>query len=471
MEEVQTSVADSLKYSKKDFSHPKYKLYNIYPLSGSQTLNGVNTGGDEIMFQLPVKVFNLSKSFINYTFVQSGLTSVNDTTFYNHKTPLAGIRQIQLYTQYGVYLCDIYNVNKFLNVAFFAETSINEFKSNDYENFNAISKYGMYCSTSYADGTTITQGNYSQRITTDNTGAIQAPAAGAYAVPQIERQYLDNGVRNAGAPGSAITVNIQFPMKYIVDSIFSVDKDLYFGEILQLRIVTDSINNVCFQANYNDISTNMIAITRNLNYSNLSFYLAVEQDLNIANQIISKVNTEGLQIAIPYVYSYKLSLPQATNHTISLRFNRAHGKKLRRIYHAPNHTTDANVYAYCRDNLGGLNSVSTVYTLLNNERLQEYNADCTKAQDYMTLRNKLSGTTYINLDNYQNNWFWVDDFTTENSLASREAHDINLSSGIPLDSEQKWDIYMTTANRAFAHYDFAVTEKEVSIKPGSIIVS
>lgn len=474
-------VSDQLKFRSKEYSHPKYKLSQLYPLSGSQTQTINAAGSQEIIFQLPVKCMNLSKSVLSYTMRPADYAGDDgDNVFFTHKSPLTAIRQIQLYTQGGVYLCDLYNVNKYLNVVYFAETDKETFSTNEIRNNTSISNYGIYAHQNGrpAPIATIPLGsyNYSSRVVTNAAGAVQAvDAVGTTAVGQFERIYFEPGTLSPAdpqpdPPTPDPVINIQFPMKYLYNTIFDIDKDMFFGEVLQLRIVFDGRDATYFQAEATNDATNAEACSQDINVTNIAFYTAVEQDQNIVNSIVKKFNTEGITIPIPYVYTYKTNL-SSTSQSLSLRFNKAHGKKLRRIYHAPFHNVENSVTAYMRDNIGGAKTVSNFYTLLNNDRLQEFNVDCSKAQDYMLLNHKLKNSTFVGVDSYQYVWFWVDDFTSEKPLSSPESKDIFLSSGIDLSAEQKWDIYMTTANnRALNHYNFAITEKELLIRPGAIQV-
>lgn len=462
--ETQTVVSEELKYTKKDFSHPKYKLHSLYPLSGLQTTTLNAAGGSEIIFQLPVKVMNLSESILSFSYVPAG-NSVAGVHF-SHLSPLSLIRQIQLYTQSGVYLADVYYVNKYLNTVFYPETKYTDFSTNENVNDTSQNNYGIYTFPSNLLGASKDTRKYASRAVTNAAGALQAiNYAGVTSVDYKERMYFD------AQDAAGFSINVQFPMKYLYNTIFSLNKDLYFGEVLQLRIVFDGRDSSYFEATAaTDLSTGYAVESKDINVSNISFYCAIEQDLNVANQIISKINTTGLSIPIPYVYSYKTNL-SSTSQSLSLRFNRAHGKKLRRIYHAPFHNTETGVYSYMKDNLSGSKTVSSFYTLLNNDRLQEFNVNCVLAQDYMLLKSKLKGSCYINTDTYQYTWFWCDDFTSEQPLCDKESQDIMMSSGIDLSSEQKWDIYMTMNNaRNINHYNFAITEKELLLKPGQITV-
>lgn len=468
---MESIVSQELSNKSKMYSHPKYKLTQLYPIT-SANQNAIITaaGGTEITFQLPVKVMNLGRSYLNLTLTPTagGAALANIL----HASPLSFLRQIQLFTQAGVYLTDLYYANQYMNTVYFPETSHDEFATNEILTSTSVNTHSTLAQMSGFIGTTV-NADYAKRISTTNAGVLAATGNDDVAISYSERKYF----HAVTAANSATPVmKIKIPMSYIKNTILSMNRDMYFGEVLNLRFVTESYNSVGFVSTVAagptvpDVTVGAAALAGNITLGDVTFFCAIEQDLNIAQQIINEVNTAGINISIPYVYSFRTTNTASASQTISLRFNRSHGKKLRRIYHAPSHDNESGIYCYLRENKGGAKTVASLYTLLNNDRLQEFNIDCTKAEDYMTLKQKLKNSVYLNVDTYQQGWFWVDDFTSEEPLHSSASQDIKLSSGIDLTSEQKWDIYMTTQNRALTHYSFAITEKTLTIRPGSTTV-
>ncbi len=66
MAEERSVIAPSLVYSDGVSSHPQYKLARLVPLSGSQTLTITPSATQEVLFELPTNVMNLSKSFLTF---------------------------------------------------------------------------------------------------------------------------------------------------------------------------------------------------------------------------------------------------------------------------------------------------------------------------------------------------------------------------------------------------------------------
>lgn len=468
-------VSDSLKFGSKEYSHPKYKLAQLYPLNGQPT-GAVTTGGDEVIFQFPVKVFNLAQSILEMTITP--LAPGADSHNIAYKRPLTPVRQIQLYTQGGVYLCDLYNVNKYLDTVYYPETSLEDFLCNEITTavagVKSIGTHRNNVITSLAAAVGINPDKIVIPANGQGANNMQADPTISYTEKLYYQPSSDNNIANP-------ILNISFPMGSLYNTIFSVNKDIFIGEIINMRIVFESVNDVFYKYTADTagaISSAIASVAAATSYtiSNIYFYLAVEQDLNIANTIMSKVLNGGMVLPIPYVYTYRQTLIGGQDQTITLRFNRAHGKKLRKIYHVPYDGHATTVYNYNRDNTAGALAVQYYYTLLNNDRLQDFNINCTQYKDWQLHQKKLEKSSIQSVQEYQSNWFHVEDFTSEKPLWSQESKDVSFSSGISLDSEQKWDIYMymndgrAAPAAGFLHYDFAITEKELSISPGAIKV-
>ncbi len=64
-------VNNEIDYKVRSYSYPKYKFSRVLPLSGSTTLAVGATSQQEVQFELPKKVFNLSKSLLEYNHPRS----------------------------------------------------------------------------------------------------------------------------------------------------------------------------------------------------------------------------------------------------------------------------------------------------------------------------------------------------------------------------------------------------------------
>src|SRR2546423_10364190 len=107
-----TEVADQIDYKKETFFHPTYRMNKILPQSGSQTFTLTAAGGNETILEIPVKAFNLYRSYFEFIVVPTaGLAALG-----TYKDVITSIRQLQLYTKSSVYLLDINEVGNYSKI-------------------------------------------------------------------------------------------------------------------------------------------------------------------------------------------------------------------------------------------------------------------------------------------------------------------------------------------------------------------
>lgn len=445
-------IASELDYHQYNYSYPIYKHSKILPLAGSQTVNVTNAGGAESLFEIPSKVINLSHSFLsfNITPVSSGGGNFNWT----YADLIGNIRQIQLYTRGGLFLCDINNFDNFTKCLVKAEVSLDEFLSFDKSDVANGYLEGIRANND------LVSANGSKRYNNENAN-----------VNYIENKYTYVGTVAAATP----IILFKIPLSLFVDTIFSLDRDLFFDEVIVMRIVWNAPSKyMWFGTSASNPTTGAAIYAGGVTITALTLFTAIETNQDIVNGLRAKKNSaEGINVLMPYVYSNKINLT-GTQQSISLRYNRAHGMKLLKVFHQPINNTESVNTAYDADNTvdGGLNrKISSFYTLLNNVRLQEFNVDCYADEDSMLLRNVLEGSMIVSKNMYQYNWFWCDDFSGSPS----KLHKINpvdfdnCIKGLDLSTEQKWDIFLTVKDGAqLNHYTFAVTQRLLNVGPNGI---
>jgi len=236
----------------------------------------------------------------------------------------------------------------------------------------------------------------------------------------------------------------------------------------------------------------------------------------------SRILTGGMSVLIPYVYQYKTNISNASSQTVTLRFNRGNGSRLKKIYHSVfnnNETVSTGLVTtagnqrviptgYDNDNraviYGGWNGannnagnvtnrskVQVFYTMLDNERLQEFNLVCADYDDYMLLKDRLKGSVIQSADMFYYNWFWMEDFSGLEDKTIEPANSEVLESGLDLSVERKWDFYAQQVNSVAAgdadtelnsvnaansnggsynHYTFAITQKTLTVSSAGITV-
>lgn len=460
-------ATEQLDYKQKDLVYPSYRMTRVLPLSGSTTQTVTTGGGQETIFEIPVNAVNFARSYLNFQFqIPAAPNPGYNCTFMDC---FPHFRQIQLYTRSGIYLMDLNEAANYTKVVLNAETKLDDFLNNGIMR-GLVGAAGAAAVRPGALGS----GAHFQR---NNSTNITEPAsrltlgafagAGASDLSYTEPMYVSRSDVEAGAGQSVINYNVCLPLNLYKNTILETDKDIYFGEIMILRVVwSPSVKIAYTNTNAANLDTGAAALVVSVAVSALSLYLAVEKNTEIVNLLRSKIAGGGFPLLIPYVYTYKNSL-LGTSQNVSLRFNRGHGRKLIKIYHAIFNGTEQSNTAYDHNNINGAKCAS-YYTMLNNERIQEFNVEPTNLDDWNLMKKCLKGSVLQTSNMYQYNWFHLDKF--DGLCQKVEGELSNIDTGLDLSIEQKWDIYCTTTNAAYNHYDFAVTQKMLTITSAGITV-
>lgn len=463
-----SQIASQLDYKKEQYIHPSYRMTKVLPLSGSTSVPVTTGGGQETIFEIPVNAVNFARSYITFQVNIPGIAAANT---YNmaFMDVFPYFKQVQLCTRSGIYICSLDEAANYTKVVFNAETPLSEFL-----NSGIITTLDGAFGAANTNAGVRGSGNHFQRNNSINT-ALKASrinlgafaTVGAADVSYTEPQYV---LESTGANAtSSMNLNVSALLNIFKNTILSEDKDIYFGEIIILRIVWSPSVKIAYSnvdAGNVDVSLNPAALAASVAINNLNLYVAIEKNPEILNQLRTQIASDGYSLLIPYVYSYKNSL-LGTSQNVSLRFNRGHGIKLIKIYHALFHGTEQSSTAYDHNNINGA-KCTVFYTMLNNERLQEFDVATTNLDDWNLLKDCLKGSVLQTSNMYQYNWFYRDRF---DGLCLKEGEKIsNLDTGLDLSIEQKWDIYCTTVSAAYNHYDFAVTQKMLTITASGITV-
>ena len=282
---------------------------------------------------------------------------------------------------------------------------------------------------------------------------------------------------------------MQFPLKLIKNSIFSIDKNLYFGQLTYLKLYFGPLSKVCYSSDSNanpsagaKISFSGLAAAT-VKIQNLQLMLAEECNQDLVTMIKNKVAMEGQSYMIPYVQAFK-NANSGTTQNINIQFNEGNGRTLMKVYHALYNNTEDLDIAYDHANTatvsGVVNSaanqkVFTYYTTLNGKRSQDITIDCTPTGlflDYMQHKKQLRGSILSNLNVYQYNWFHCDDFSDFGSRYDQDNKG-ELISGIPMSvAPLTWGFTgLTMRSIALQHYTWAVFVKKLTMTAGTVEVN
>lgn len=453
---------------------PRYTYSRLYQQPGGTTFT-VGATTNEITFELPPRCFNLSRSILSFVATPAATTD-KFNRFFQH-TP-AFLRQVDLYTRGGTFLCTINNFDQYATIVLKAETNLEDVDYLDYATTgNKIYKYGEVVGIKAA-------------VLGNNFRPEESLAATDSESNNFEPNYLTNG--------SAITTatpvfHVQFPMSHVKNTILAMDKDFFFNEVLLLRFTfnpNSSWGFVSTAATSNmssafDTAANANAVAAyagNIAITELSFFLAIEENMEIASALISTVQSAGLSTVIPYVYTFSNAFTgDKESQNVSVRLNRAHGQHLKRIYHTLFYPSKGAaidcVTRYVHNNLGKT-MVSNYYTAVNNMRLTEFDIRPTYNEDWLIHKDILKGTILgSSHDIYLYNWVSINKFDDE--LMSNKSD--TVASGLSLDTEIKWDFYGTTStpiaggeavagDRDYRHFTATIVTRNITINREGIFI-
>lgn len=448
---MESVVSQELDYKVRTVSHPTYQLSQVIQQAGGLTSTISVAGGNESIFELPPKVMNLSKSVLSFTTTPAASASTNIM----HIDGITTIKQIQLYTRTGVFLCDLTDVHKYTNITIRRNTSKSELMTMD----NGSAAAGFFEGLRHASFEAVTSENHCRPALTAGTMT---------GVSLSEPSYVIAGTNAAADP----VVAHKIKLGRIYDTIFSINKDQYFNDTVYLRIVWGKSPDCMYRATAaNDIITGAAAYASDIALTNLRLFLAVEQNPVINQEIMSKAHAGTLTYQVPYVYYNKVNVATSTTHNVSVRYNRAHGRKLKKIYWAPYHSNETGRLTYDKNNIavaGAADKVSEYYTMVNNTRLTQFNYNTVVGDDWMDKRELLLNSSIGTSNEYYYNWVHVEDFSHIQSLKYKDHDESNLDDGLILENEVKYDIASTTAAVALAHYVYAVCLKDITISNAGI---
>ena len=516
---TQSIVARELDYKIKSYSHGTYELTQIFPQNGIiNPYTITQSGGADTVFQIPIAAYNFAQSYLNFTLQINQTTNATALVNWVYVDGITPIRQLQLYDDNGRFYCDLYDVGNFTNMIFRYTTKCEDLMTSDIvkcgPNATTIYNTSYVYSVGALEGlnpVALEQVNTNVRPTGLNPYGLGAPAAQTTNTNDsiYEPLYM---VADTSATNSTFYEPIlqwKIPLKKIQGTIFSLDKTLYFGKVLYIRIVWQSSNKVgYYNLGANAVANNPAhlagsvptAFTAGYNLSNLYIYLAKETNILVENEIKKKIESpEGFKIMIPWVTQYKQSQNASVN-SVTMRITSSLGKRLLKIYWAPYNQTEQLDTAYDH-NVGptdptgtalanaapAVQKITSFYTLVNNVRTSQYNYNVMSSNfgiaqqsfndDYDQRKNKLKGSCIFSRNEYYYNWVWCEDFTDNVPLMEKP---LNPDENTYLDGlditkgEIKYDIFVNQGVVAPAnavpvnYYVYILTLKELTINSAGI---
>jgi hypothetical protein len=189
----------------------------------------------------------------------------------------------------------------------------------------------------------------------------------------LEPQHLNI----ASAPGTAILVSRYFPLNSFKGTFFNVDKDTCFGTDMYIRLFTNYGQRL---GQYTTTPSNPNAantqINANVTMSNVYLYLAIEENLDIRNSLLTALAHGSIKMTIPYLYSYRFSVSgNSSSGNVSLTLTKNYGRGVKSITVVPFNGQEYTNYAFDHSNVNGT-KVSQIQTTMDGRPLTDYQLNC-----------------------------------------------------------------------------------------------
>jgi hypothetical protein len=399
-------------------------------------LNGTSIAEFEIT---PSQVFNLSKSFleadITFPAPAAGLRNVAHTGF------CAMIDQLEFLDASGKQLVWIQAPQYYTKVVWPPSTSQADFLSNSIPNNSATEALSLGIKTTLLNRSNVVPSAINGGGVNDDVNAVFSNTV----APLLESYTgVQHGI--VGAVATALFVRLQIPLSQFYGTLFSCNKDLYFGQTTTIRITwNQSIKMGYTIVDATNTSANLtLAPTIQQN----RIRLAQQANPISAESIKADVNTKGIELCVPFVWTYKYVLAGAGNgvtQSFLRKINKNHGQRLLRVWTAQfNSQADGGLAAggfytnYCQNENFGNDCFSEVYAQLDGNNLQENNLINSNGEVYEFIQQKIDGSAGASMGQYLSSAYMLNDFTPWKTIDFAQAD--TIVSGLSLSEEREYQI-------------------------------
>lgn len=468
---------------------PQYQYVKIIPYGGTNVVTS-NSGGQQILLNVGDDVANWHRGIIYCQlgiFDTGGAFGANANQLWMCAETLPLFNQVILQTPSNSKVIWINEAQNYVKIANKVHIKYDDFETYDRAVVTNPGGNSTTWSTAVVNNAGFTgfRGQKSDLILTGLSNHRFDNSLPQFASNEPLHFFATNATTNDGGRGTFI-LNCRINLSIFADTFFGVDKDFTFGQIMQLKFIMNPISKIYFTTvpvggDFTNPTSGPLAPTVSINIQNFELYLPIEKNPNIVAQVRAKLmSSTGLSMLVPWVETIRQNIQQSTSQTVQIEFNGSIGRKLKRILYAPFDNTESANTAYDHSNVDNTGvagaKIKSFRLLLNDKQTREYIIDCTNAvdgaQDYLEMSRYLVGSTLFSMNQYQANWFFIDDFSYAKQIGYDDPSSVdeaNSFEGIPLDGTVKWTIQAITANVPLAHYVFAITEKMLTVTPGNVV--
>jgi len=461
------TVKPEIDFSSKEVEHGTYQMMKIVPQSGSQTVTLQTTSTVTSVFELPTKVQNLGRSKLMFDLNMPAL-ALNYCKLHGVGYPM--IDRLSLATRTGTYLCDIANFNYYTRIITLATTSKDDLMSRGYVG-------------------TLNTGASAATMNFETVDAVN-PFLGADPALNWMPQAATFTGRETGEPqwvisGGGAVVNTAASARYILTlgdiagSIFSIPQDIVANEVLQLQITWSPVNKIAWgSTGAFGVTPATVPLTLGAGtISNLQMLVAVEVNPDIIKDVMSKMQSSGIQLTIPWTTNTHATNSSASSYSMSQKIGPMYGQRLLRcIFSAFDGTTQTLNTSYNNCNYTSqtdptTQKIDTFYTSLNSERLQQFDLKPAEYSDYAVMKPLLKGSCVSSGDIHRKNHVFIDDWTGVPLIEARK-HD-HMFNGLDTSSELTYSVNVSAVGTAppatLDNYLAFTTQRTMIIRPDVIL--
>ena len=475
-------------YDSKEAAEVSYYMFKRFQSTATPTLalNGTSTSEWELSPQL---VYNLSKSYLeadilitkpangSVTAVHAGFCSLIDT--------------IELLDASGQRIVQITQVPYYTKLIYRPTTSMTDFLSNSVTRITETivladsSKTSLFHRSNVAGPAVAAINAQSPAlVAVSSTGTIvPAPAT----ISTLIESYTGvascaPGAIAAGDPGTGfVAFRLSLPLEFFAGTFFSINKDMFYGQTMRIRVTWNAASKMGFTAVAADGTlptaiTTAVAIASNSDI----IRLAVQANPLSVDSVKRRVLTNGINLHVPFVTSYKytpaISLGATDNlQTFQKKLTSGLGQRLLRVYSGVfNAEADNGGVYYCQnqaisvvDAQANGRLITRVFTKLDDQNLQDQVLEVKNGDLYRQLQSRLDESVCGSNAQFLISPFMLDDWTPWRTIDSKDGD--NMLSGISLETERMYEFNAhcnqigSNANLTVNMMMFPITQKLLTV--------
>lgn len=434
------------------------------PLTGlaSNSITLTGSTSQNLLFQLPDSVYNLSKSTITYNYQVVAPAS----TYFNAYEDLLGLEIAQTLTFYPNQGTNIVSLT---NPALYGKV-IPKLDTRQSKYFASDDTTGLHLPNGSVNplpvAWTLPAGN-----------SYSLPAAATYNATSVNQPTYLRVPPTGTAVAATYNVSPVIPLGQLTGTIFALKHEQYFGGQMNLNIATAPTTNFGFTTTAiytgSGAPAGAAALPNNqvITLSGVYLNLAVQDDLSLSGYVIEMFRSGKLSYQVPYVTTTNTVLNGTGQLSSNIPLSSAFGRKLKRV---------VNSVVLSSPPVGGQFDISNPSgskftwfgTSMNSNQLQRKTQNnCVIAStanpsnvldDYRENKRFLEDSCLQDAMAYQYNWFHCDSFSDRSNIPWSLSSD-QIDEGLVLglgNSNYQFTAYTTAA---LSVWSFIETVREVAI--------